>query len=183
MIDRQSQRNITGYHEAGHAVAAVLRGGWVEGISIEPDATLKHGGIAHLGHLREDYAFVAFAGPWAGTWFQWLGERVDETGCERYGFTFTDRLRFNLRQNLNDQRHCRNTPWRKRMTWISELETRWPVIETVAGLLLQGRHVITALVKDAVETAAMRAKSVEMIKHAGVETLSQVQTGEADPAA
>lgn len=148
MIDRQSQRNITAYHEAGHAVAAVLRGGWVGGIDIEPDIALKQAGTAQLGS-NGDRAFVAFAGPWAETRFQWLGERVDENGCDRHGWTFIDRLRLGLRQNPQDMRACSGAPWRKRLGWADELETHWPAIDAIAGLLLRDYNVTTAQVRTA----------------------------------
>ena len=52
------ERYVTACHEAGHAVAAVRRGGWVNEIDISDK------GHTCTEHEPADKAFIVYAGPW-----------------------------------------------------------------------------------------------------------------------
>lgn len=69
MIDID-QRVITAHHEAGHAVAAEMRGdGEVRALAIEP--TDQYLGKTWFRAKPADLAFVTFAGPWAEARCRW----------------------------------------------------------------------------------------------------------------
>ena len=99
-IDR-TERYLTACHEAGHAVAAVLRGGTFDSISIEPTVT-RDGFIHTRGVKACDAEFVKFAGPWAGARADWPALPLD--GVDGDGSTFDDYLRASMRANANDLR-------------------------------------------------------------------------------
>jgi hypothetical protein len=142
---------ITAHHEAGHAVAAVMRGGGeLLLISIEPT-------VDYLGHTQTrgkifDAAFFTFAGPWAEARAQWPHphlEGPDDDGCD-----FADHLDFAWMENYGGDANAYEEQiaaevamfgeqWRltREAGWTRELERHWPVIQAVAELLLAGEHV------------------------------------------
>lgn len=82
------ERLLTAHHEAGHAVAALMRGdGELRSITIEPTAAY----LGHTGYRGKpcDAAFVTYAGPWAEARAQWPlptleGEDDDGLAFEDY---------------------------------------------------------------------------------------------------
>lgn len=80
------ERILAAHHEAGHAVAAVMRGG-----STLTTVTLsaRHGeGITWANHKPADLAFFAWAGPWAEARHQW--DRESPAGEDDDGATLDD---------------------------------------------------------------------------------------------
>ncbi len=79
------QRHSIAHHEAGHAVAALMRGsGELLSITIEPTDDYL-GRTSHLGNpWGDDDMFVTFAGPWAEARARWpLPSLVGEDGDGR----------------------------------------------------------------------------------------------------
>jgi hypothetical protein len=163
-------RYQTAHHEAGHAVATLLRGGGeLLSITIAPAGD-------YLGHTESrtkavagtDRLFITFAGPWAEARAQWAMpslDREDDDGC-----TFDDHLCGAWMVNADgdsdayeDMRgeevrfaeYLGITPGelrdRRERGWGDELERAWPVIQQVAKLLLAGDTVTDAVVREFVD--------------------------------
>jgi len=149
------------YHEAGHAVATVLRdGSYVRPFTITsaddyPDRT------CHLSPGR-DPGFVAWAGPWAQARAEWCERPLESSGDE---FVFADHL---LTAYLSGghtdwlivEQHFASLPWSSmragtERVWGMELTRMWPAIQQVAEWLLVGEPVTGQRVRDltAVEMA------------------------------
>ena len=76
------ERYITACHEAGHAVAALMRGGGeITSITIEP--TADYLGYTWTRIKPFDRAFIIYAGPWAEARAQWTEPTFDGTGRGR----------------------------------------------------------------------------------------------------
>lgn len=151
------QRYQTAHHEAGHAVAAVARGGTFDGLTIE--ATTTRDGRVHVTYERRHHDFVTFAGPWADARVDW-GDRPPN-GVDADGSTFHDYLRASLRVNADDLRlyvPSRNLPTElfeadsfggdapeiplaRDESWYAELESYWPTMQLMADMVLRGEHV------------------------------------------
>ena len=156
-------------------MAAVLRGGTFDSISIEPTVT-RHGFIRTRGVKACDADFVTFAGPWAEARADWPALPLD--GVDRDGSTFDDYLRASMLANANDLRQyvpehdipferfiaevcggeVPQIPLARDKSWYVELETCWPTIQSVADMLMSGVEVTA----EAVETllADTRSKSI-----------------------
>jgi hypothetical protein len=65
-----SELEVTAHHEAGHAVAAMMRGGG-EFVSVTIEPTADHLGFTRYRGHAWDRAFVIYAGPWAEARVQW----------------------------------------------------------------------------------------------------------------
>ncbi|MFN3004594.1 hypothetical protein [Mycolicibacterium wolinskyi] len=81
------ERAITTHHEAGHAVAASMRGG-SEPVSVTIEPTDGHLGYTRWCGKPCDNAFITFAGPWAEARAQWPLPILD--GEDTDGATFAD---------------------------------------------------------------------------------------------
>jgi hypothetical protein len=144
--------DITAHHEAGHAVAAVMRGGGVL-VSITIDPTEDYLGHTQFRVKRWDAAFATFAGPWAEARSRWPGGEVDDDGC-----VLDDYVTAAFMANPNDlsdygdhlerERNQYGGHWpevihpgKREAWWSTELEGCWPVIQAVARLLLNGETV------------------------------------------
>lgn len=68
------ERHLTACHEAGHAVAVLMRRGEFTGITIDP--TAEYAG--KTWHRCTDWheQFVIYAGPWAAARAQWPRESL-----------------------------------------------------------------------------------------------------------
>jgi hypothetical protein len=82
MTDQPDERYLTAHHEAGHAVAALLRGAELTSITIDP--TPERAGYTGFRGKRWDSQFFTYAGPWAEARSQWTEDSldgVDDDGC------------------------------------------------------------------------------------------------------
>lgn len=161
-IDEDTHRKVTAHHEAGHAVAAVMRGGSsLRSITLEPDGL---GGLTLHRGFRWDLGFIAYAGQWAEAYY------ADCAGILPRGLTAAEYLKSGLDEarewleyahpdeteehddwahivaHLDDMAammtavpaHQRPTDDGVLSVWARELEAVWPAIQTVAARLLAG---------------------------------------------
>jgi excisionase family DNA binding protein len=147
---------LVAHHEAGHAVAAVMRGGGeLVSITIEPTDEYAGHTQTRLKPWSDDAAFVTYAGPWAEARFQWPLPTLhgdDDDGC-----TFEDYIIAAFLNNIDgDGKQYRDDLDRERQGYgkhydrlvnvarreqfwsTRELEGVWPVMQSVAALLLAG---------------------------------------------
>ena len=155
-----SELELTAHHEAGHAVATVLRRGKITSININLDRTRGEHGETWTSAMQHDQSFITYAGPWAEARSQWTGanlDDVDDGGC-----TFSDRLAtcFELNQydlalyNLCVEKYDRG--WNPLLSqhdlaeraadWSRQFETLWPIMCQVAQLLLAEESVTTDII-------------------------------------
>lgn len=149
---------LTAHHEAGHAVAALMRGGG-ELLSITIEPTAQYAGFTRTRHQIWDAAFVTFAGPWAearATWGPRALDDIDDDGC-CFGDYVTEAWFNNLHgdgQTYQDNLIGESAfglardPAEREDWWSTELDDRWPVIQAVALLLLDGERVDHATVDE-----------------------------------
>jgi len=153
------------HHEAGHAVAAVARGGRVVEISLgssdwsTADTTADEPGYVVHRTTETNAPFVTFAGPWAEA--MWMveidGECEDiyealelawtnspDGDGEKYGQRVAE---LHAAAELIGL-HPLGTPWEA--DWEQELAELWPAVCEIADALLSGETVT-----DEVVTAAL----------------------------
>lgn len=153
---------VTAHHEAGHAVAAVMRGGSaLTGISVHNDGT---GLTNHRSHTW-DGPFIAYGGLWAEARFGWPAD-VPVTAEDEDGCVFGDHVtavwltqpddaaivlaKFDHLEGLGtDLRRTLEAGTLR--TWDTELEAVWPVVQWVAARLLDGHTPGDESVREAVE--------------------------------
>ncbi|MEY8015270.1 hypothetical protein [Mycobacterium servetii] len=163
--DVPPERELTAYHEAGHAVAAAMRGGGeLRSITIEPSA-------AYLGHTGFrckpcDTAFVTYAGPWAEARVQWPLPSLD--GEDEDGASFEDYVAAAFLRNAGgdgeDYRHACEADQallgerfaelvatREQFWGFRELDEHWPAVQAVAQLLIAGAAPTDAAVRALVD--------------------------------
>jgi hypothetical protein len=153
---------INACHEAGHAIAALMRGGEIDSVSIEPtDETL---GLTRIT-VNEMYgSFVIYAGVWAEARSQWPLPTLDGVND---GKLFEDYVERAWMTNLHGQggvgdgelyiwalaeeedngllfdREGREIIWGR-----EDLESHWPAIQAVAEMLVRDRTVTGEAVKQ-----------------------------------
>ncbi|MEB3023924.1 M50 family metallopeptidase [[Mycobacterium] crassicus] len=140
------QRTLTAHHEAGHAVAAVMRGGTqLHYVNVIQDGDTL--GFTHYSGRRCDEAFIAYAGPWAEARAQWpisdLNDE-DDDGC-----TFPDYVTGAFLTNIDGDAEAYQSALKAELLgppdpelltaregiWGRELQRAWPVVQQVAQLL------------------------------------------------
>lgn len=152
------QRLIDAHHEAGHAVAAVMRGGVVHHIKlgdstdaglIDPDR--ESVGVTRHTSTRNNQPFVAFAGPWA----EWrvrsqLGEAEE---MDLWEWLDTDRFVNDFGDPYGDyaMMDYHSLSAAQIEVWVDELERHWPAIVAVAALAVAGAPVDTEVVVAAID--------------------------------
>lgn len=148
-----TERELAAHHEAGHACAAIARGGTITSCTIAGG----HGG----GHTQTQYRawdgdLITWAGPWAAARLL-VGPRRDapwqfDGECDlelaRDFEQGTDRVEL---QRLLGVPHD-ELPLDLLRAWDQQLEPLWPAITAVAQLLLAGVEVTCGHVEAAVET-------------------------------
>lgn len=136
------------FHEAGHLVAASLRG-----LSWQVPVSLEHGthadGMLWWRAEPRDRAFIVFAGPWAQARHSW-GDRPLEDGDADFAGEVAAVLR-SLPADDDALRHAAAAYAGVRADWTAELERLWPAVRQVAALLIQDAvtHVQTQAALDA----------------------------------
>lgn len=163
LAEYEKRRRIeTAYHEAGHAVAAVLRGGTVQHLKLAAglsdggllDADLESIGVTRHTSASWDVPFISFAGPWA----QW--RHGTETGHEEYHMDLSEWLDLSESLDLDDPHgdyalmDYDNLTGAQIDVWIRELDRLWPVIAAVAALALAGEPVDTAIISSAIASGS-----------------------------
>jgi hypothetical protein len=147
----------TAHHEAGHAVAAVMRGGDVHHLKLgDPtDAGLLDVDRESIGVTRNtsdswNVPFVAFAGPWA----QWRHRKeTGETEDWDLVWDWLDAGSDNGWDPLGDYTlmDYDNLTEAQIALWIEELEPHWPAIVAVAAIALAGDPVNTEVVEALID--------------------------------
>jgi hypothetical protein len=152
---RDANREVVAFHEAGHAVASVMRGGTFCGITIHHDG--DRDGSRNVKAAAHHLAFVTYAGPWAEARATWTGPVAGKDGS-----TFKDHVALAFERNAEgDLRQYRllmadlraaygdlNTLFtiESETAWGCELEAKWRVIREVAELLIAQADVSTEVV-------------------------------------
>jgi hypothetical protein len=158
------KRVVTAHHEAGHAVAAVLRGGVVEHIALgDPtddgllDVDREMVGRTRHTSARDAWSFIAFAGPWA----QWRieTERGDADDMDLWDWLDTDAL--NQGEQLDDPfgdyalmgyDDEYGLPDASLIdAWTRDIDPQWPAIVAVAAVALAGNPVNTEVIAAIIE--------------------------------
>lgn len=162
--------DVAAHHEAGHAMAAVMRGGSsLRGVTIDVDRP-GHGLTLHRT-APWDNGFVAYAGPWAEARYLWGSGPLDERDDD--GCTFSDCVVGVLLHQPGDaamwgawlhepaQENARQAMADVGMTfapeevWDRELELVWPEIQTLAQRIRAGEVVTDAEVRHLYEGALL----------------------------
>ncbi|BBY08113.1 M50 family metallopeptidase [Mycobacterium noviomagense] len=100
MTEADDERLLTAHHEAGHAVAALLRGGGeLKSMTIEP--TADYAGCTWSRSKAVDRAFIVYAGPWAEARVRWNGPTLDD--FDEDGLDFNDHLMTAFLRNPDDR--------------------------------------------------------------------------------
>ena len=160
-MNAPDQRCLTAFHEAGHAVAVVLRHGTIVAIAIEPEPGETHyGATDHHGPTWAN-TFIAYAGPWAEARVQWPD--IDITDTDDDGRAFTDYAHAAFENSADAAAYQAYLPheeaWSqdqpptfvvKTQRWTAELEDHWPAVRAVALRLLSGEMLTQDVVRDLV---------------------------------
>lgn len=148
-------RLVTAFHEAGHAVAARLRGATVHSMQLDPGLmtySLPRSKGNAPKHFRngvqvakrpetqpaqeptEIDGFTAFAGPWAAVRCRW---NLPLDATDEHSNTFSTYLDAVLRTNTSDYATYSQAPKTAGIEadWIAELERHWPIITVIARKL------------------------------------------------
>ena len=143
----------TAFHEAGHLVAAGLRGVvWLTPTTLPAGSHAD--GMTWWCAEPEHRAFIIFGGPWAQARHGWGGRALSDS-------SFDEQFLAVLREFPDDDgayRHAgRAFPVTEHL-WGEELEGVWPAVGDVAQLLLGGAAVASAQVQAALAAALPRAQ-------------------------
>lgn len=161
VLNEVEVRRAVAFHEAGHAVAAVMRGG-SSLTSVSLDEHRQGEGMTSFRASVFDQPFVVWAGPWAEARQAW-GDRPldgeDEDGCilgDYVGGVFlsqpgdAEQYRLALRA-LFDLGVPDDLTATTEGIWAREMEDAWSVVEAVAATLLRGEAIDDAEVRSAME--------------------------------
>jgi hypothetical protein len=162
-VNRDDDRYVTACHEAGHLVAAHMRGVRVASIHVD----------THYGHIKiergsgVEYAFILYAGPWAEARAGWPEPTIDDTALDTSGRSFADQVAFAFSCNTSDWAEYEQemggdvgavsdaglvemfgwdfawppvTP--PDPAWDAELEARWPEVQQLAARMYAGEAII-----------------------------------------
>lgn len=155
-----SLRAITAHHEAGHAVASVMRGGSSFRSVDLSNADDGHGLTLHRCKPT-DGPFIAYAGPWAEARYLWPAD-VPLDGEDEEGTTFDEHVTGVLLGQPDDAAALAADDERVQQlrafgvevdpyaVWHMELERVWPAVQSVAAQLLSGDVLTDADVRQTV---------------------------------
>jgi hypothetical protein len=148
-------RSRHAHHEAGHAVAAVAKGGkliavWLGTVDWSKDESADTGGGTRHRTPYADQPFVTFAGPWAEA--MWTVEHDDDIDdfyeALEYAWSESydgDAVKYDSRiemlsgaaESLGFSRIGRL--WE--VDWVDELDALWPAVCETAAMLVDGQSV------------------------------------------
>ena len=149
------EREVTAFHEAGHAVAYIARGYGFRYVTIRPR------GPAHLGMVTlwrprriraADSVEIAYAGAWAETHLTWPGPpegiMAPDDVMDDEGYTFSEHFlaRLAFGGGCTDFARVRHLLdyWDVPTVHMSyRLETHWPSITAIAEALLASPRALT----------------------------------------
>ncbi|MGV8908533.1 MAG: hypothetical protein ACOH1Y_06080 [Propionicimonas sp.] len=142
------------YHEAGHAVATVLRGRkFLRLVSIA--ASIAHRGNTLNRSPGWNDAFVAWSGPWAQAHAEWSERPLDgdDKGCTLDDDLAAAFLNGGQEDHHIVEQHFASMPWPSMRSgtervWAMELTRMWPAITQVAEWLLGGERVSDQRIRD-----------------------------------
>jgi hypothetical protein len=146
------------YHEAGHAVAAVVRGGSVGHVVLRDliDEGLADAGSGFVRRSRRtsahrDEPFVAFAGPYS----EWRirAERDEAHGMNLWDWLECDAHGHGIGDEPSDDyliMGYRGAGRADLKAWVDEIEPRWSAIEAVAGTALADDPVNTSVIVNVI---------------------------------
>ena len=160
-----SDREVVAYHEAGHACAAVRRGGTVDGIDISFTPERARGWTHVDIPTRDDEAFYAYAGSWVddvllrpagesidvdNLWFRVQGNnddwgvlqralgRLDVSDADIFGVQI-----YGGERRLPPPEGEVRPPIETVLQWHDDLDDEWPRIQALAEQLTDGAPEIT----------------------------------------
>ena len=164
------ERWLTACHEAGHAVACLMRGGGTF-TSVTIERTDEYLGCTFTRLKQWDSQFVSYAGPWAEARAKWPEDlSVDDLDDE--GLDLNDYIVIALVANPPDlqgyrepttqaaiatpkavERDCGDETIRQMdaardEVWDRQLEDMWPVMLSVAQMLMDGQAVNDEIVRS-----------------------------------
>jgi hypothetical protein len=156
------ERWLTACHEAGHAVACLMRGGGTfVSITIEP--TAQYLGCTQTRIMQWDDQFTSYAGPWAEARAKWPADLPisdsDSDDCYFQEYVLTALManpldfqgyRGPIRRAAADHysdAELSDLDAARDQTWDMELERMWPTMLSVAKLLIDGEQVTAELVR------------------------------------
>lgn len=144
MTDELEVRTWAAHHEAGHAVATLLRGGALRSVTIDP--TVEHWGLTDGTVPTLSGTFAIHAGPWAEARFRWPLPRQEDDLDDFSDYVTRvwrenvagdgDSALFELAREQEEAQGIFYSYSDREAQWDRELEQYWPVIEAVAALLL-----------------------------------------------
>ena len=156
------------HHEAGHAVAVIVRGGTLIDVflgtadwSTDDTSADTPGGTRHQTEFPAE-PFVTFAGPWAeAMWTVEHYDHVDEL-WEALDFAWQnnsdgDTVKYEARVSLLSAAAAQlgfpiiGRDWE--VDWAAELEPLWPAVCQVAALLIDNQSVTHDVVQSLVADA------------------------------
>lgn len=155
-----TQRNLTAHHEAGHAVASVMRGG-SSFRSVDLSRADEGHGLTLHRCKPTDGPFIAYAGPWAEARYLWPAD-VPLDGEDDDGMTFGDYVAGIFLGQPDDAAALAPDDERVLLlrahgvevdpyaVWHMELERAWPAVQRVAARLLAGDVLTDADVRQTV---------------------------------
>lgn len=170
-------RYLTAQHQAGHAIASLVRkGSDASGVTIT--CSDRHSGRAAFQGKRADLGFFAYSGPWAEARALWPEcQSLDDRGDD--GLVFDDYVFIAfLRGGVEDQammsshqahlvpviepgdESLQDLLLARHETWPADLERQRPAIEAVATALLKR----TSLTGDQVERIVAGAQQVRLLR-------------------
>ena len=120
MTEADLDRLATAFHEAGHAVAAVLLGGRVHGAYVNDDQPRTEHDVIPAGTA----AAISYAGPWAEA--RWTLGRTPGPG---------DMHRALARHHADDQALCAAGGPHTGLHVVPLLERCWPAVKTLTSTL------------------------------------------------
>lgn len=136
------------FHEAGHAVAAAMRGG--DALRDAEHSHTGHGLVSYEGN-QDDVPFIAYAGCWAEARGR-NGGREIETYYVKGALQAAEHDRFLVLQgHATDQLHLLREDPKEWALWNHELARVWPSVVAIASVIHRGERVTPEMVKEALD--------------------------------